>query len=81
MKVAILISGYLRTFKDNINNIKEKIINNFDNIDIYIHITKNEDKNDKYLNFNKELDESIIKDLNPISVIYEEKAKLSSNSK
>jgi len=81
MKVAILISGYLRTFKDNINNIKEKIINNFDNVDIYIHITKNEDKNDKYLNFNKELDESIIKDLNPISVIYEENVKLSSNSK
>jgi uridine kinase len=49
MSTALLISGYLRTFKYNIPNIK-KLTELFDNIDIYIHITKDENKEDKYLN-------------------------------
>ena len=42
MKVALLISGYLRNYQENINFIKEEIINNFVNVDVYLHITNNE---------------------------------------
>lgn len=48
MRVALLISGYLRSFKINIPNIKTKILDKFDKVDIYIHITKNESTEDKY---------------------------------
>jgi hypothetical protein len=40
MKIALLISGYLRGFKENINSIKNNIIQDHD-CDIYIHITEN----------------------------------------
>lgn len=50
MKAALLISGYLRTIKLNLSNIKKQIINNFENVDIYIHVTKNENIDDKYFN-------------------------------
>ncbi len=49
-QIAILISGYLRTFENNINNFKNNVLQNY-NVDIYIHKTKNE-KNDKYNNTN-----------------------------
>ena len=48
MKIAILISGYLRSFKVNIPLIKSKILDKFKNVDIYIHITKNEENRTKY---------------------------------
>ena len=48
MKIALLISGYLRTIKYNIQNIKQNIIQNHD-CDIYIHITVDSEK-DKYYN-------------------------------
>ena len=50
MRVALLISGYLRSFKVNVPNIKKNIINKFNDVDIYIHLTKNEKTEDKYLN-------------------------------
>ena len=50
MKIAILISGYLRTFENNINHFKNNVLQNYD-VDIYFHKTKNE-KNDKYNNTN-----------------------------
>lgn len=73
MKVALLISGYLRSFKNNIPNIKEKIIDKFDRVDVYMHITKNESEEDKYLNNINESQEIgyISKMLNPIALIYE----------
>lgn len=48
MKIALFISGYLRGIHENIENIKNNIIQNND-CDIYFHITNNENT-DKYLN-------------------------------
>jgi len=73
MRVALLISGYLRTFKDNISNIENNIINKFKSVDVYIHITKDEDKYDKYLN-NFDLYEDIEyiqKKINPLCLLVE----------
>ena len=50
MKVALLIGGYTRTFELNIESLKEKILSKFDNVDIYLHLTKDEINEDKYLN-------------------------------
>ena len=48
MKIALFISGYLRGIHENIENIKNNIIQNND-CDVYFHITNNENT-DKYLN-------------------------------
>jgi uridine kinase len=50
MKVALIIAGYLRSFKDNLPLLKSQIISEFNDIDIYIHITLNEESEDKYFN-------------------------------
>lgn len=73
MRVALLISGYLRSFKVNIPLIKEKIINKFDNVDVYLHITKNENIEDKYLNTYDEYKnlDYLDKLLNPICILQE----------
>jgi uridine kinase len=70
MKVAILMSGYLRTIKTNLPNFKEKILNKFDNVDVYVHITKNEENEDRYLNEYSDID-FIQKEIKPISIIHE----------
>jgi len=54
MKVALLIAGYLRNYDTNISFIKNKILQQFGNIDVYIHITKHEKEQDKYFNTNDE---------------------------
>lgn len=71
MRVALLISGYLRSFKENLPLIKKNILEKFDCVDTYIHVTKNE-HDDKYLNIinKKEVDE-IMELLNPICIIQE----------
>lgn len=74
MKVALIISGYLRSFNLNIQNIREKILSRFDHVDIYFHITKDEAHNDRYLNFNKEID-TVLHELNPI-LLYESNYEL-----
>lgn len=83
MKVALLISGYLRSFKVNVPLIKEKIINKFDNIDVYVHITKNEENEDKYLNKTDEYEsfEFLNKSFDPLCVIHEPNIKFSKNKK
>jgi uridine kinase len=48
MKIALFISGYLRGIHENIENIKNNIIQNND-CDVYFHITNNENT-DKYMN-------------------------------
>jgi uridine kinase len=53
-KIALLISGYLRSFKYNIESLKENLLNIYD-IDIYIHITNCNET--KYLNKNISIDE------------------------
>ena len=54
MKHALLISGYLRTFKENIHNLRKHVLN-INDIDIYIHVTKSKDS--KYNNHDISLDE------------------------
>jgi len=54
MKSALLISGYLRCFKENVDNIKKYIIDE-NNVDIYIHLTM--DKEKKYINKEIKIDE------------------------
>ena len=61
MKIALLIAGYLRSFENNIENIKKYIIEH-NEVDIFIHITKN--KETKYLNHDIDLN-NIINLLNP----------------
>jgi len=78
MKVALLISGYLRTFKTNISNIEQSIIEKFDDVDTYIHITKHENEDDKYLNPSNIYDDiKFINDrINPISLLVEDNVEL-----
>lgn len=83
MKAALLISGYLRTIKLNLSNIKKQIINNFENVDIYIHITKNENIDDKY--FNPSNSNDVIKliefELSPKVMLIESNVHFSDNQK
>ena len=83
MRTAILISGYLRTFKTNLPKIKENIIDKLKDVDVYIHLTKNENKEDFYLNSsNLEEDINYInKEINPLSLICEENYDFSDNKK
>lgn len=74
MRVALIISGYLRTFKLNYPNLKEKILDQFENVDIYLHITENEEKDDRYLNQIEDIS-NIKKELNPICIIVEPNIK------
>ena len=72
MRIALLIAGYLRSYKTNIDFIKEEIINKYDNVDVYLHITKDEKLEDRYFNQIEERDiKAIINDLKPISTIIE----------
>lgn len=71
MKIAIIISGYLRSFEHNIETLKENLLNIYD-VDIYIHITNNNEK--KYVNYTKTIDE-INKNLNPKVMIVTENIK------
>lgn len=82
MRMALLISGYLRTFKLNIPNIKEQILSKCNNVDIYIHITKNND-DDSYLNSGNDYEDmKIINDtLNPLCILYESNINVSNDKK
>jgi len=72
MKVALLISGYLRNYEENIDFIKNEIINKYINVDVYLHITKDERSEDRYLNQIEDSDiERITSVLNPFSTIIE----------
>jgi|694.fasta_scaffold137972_2 uridine kinase len=70
MRVALLISGYLRSFKSNFPNLKEKILDKFENLDVYIHITENEKSDDKYFNHIEDIS-TIKQKLNPICLLVE----------
>lgn len=73
MKVALLIAGYLRTYNENVDRLMNEIKSKFGKVDVYLHITKNEKNEDRYLNNIEEKDvESIIKKLQPITTIIEE---------
>jgi uridine kinase len=72
MRVALLIAGYLRSYDKNIKYIQDEIINKFNDVDVYLHITKDENTEDKYLNQIQDSDIKNINDaLNPILTIIE----------
>ena len=54
MKVALLISGYLRSYDINLKFIEDEILNKFEHVDVYLHVTKNESEEDKYQNATNE---------------------------
>jgi len=81
MRIALLISGYLRTFEENIKSIKEKIISHHDEVDIYLHITKNEEIVDKYYNPDIQNFYHIIEKLDPKFVIFEENVEYTKDKK
>lgn len=82
MKVALIISGYLRSFEINLDNIKKNIIDKFESTDVYIHITENEKNDDKYLNKNSNnLNDEIKNKLNPKCLIVEPNFLFSKNIK
>ena len=47
MKVALLMSGYLRSYDINLKFIEDEIINKFEQVDVYLHVTKNESKEER----------------------------------
>ena len=73
MKVALLISGYLRSYDINLKFIENEILNKFETVDVYLHITNNESEEDKYVNSKD--DEKAIKvftnALKPLTTIIE----------
>jgi uridine kinase len=73
MKVALLISGYLRSYENSLSYIKNEITNISNDVDVYLHITKNEKEEDRYLNLIDEDSDikKIISELNPKSVLIE----------
>ena len=77
MRIAILISGFLRTLEYNFINNK-KYFKDYD-VDYYLHISNDENK-DKY--FNKKIDlEKIIKIIKPIKYIVEDEINFEINFK
>jgi uridine kinase len=81
MTAAILISGYLRSYDNIINFIKNEINSYFTQCDTFIHITKNESKEDKYFNLIDEENDvkKIITLLNPKSILIEPNENYSDN--
>jgi uridine kinase len=80
MKVCLLISGYFRNFETTFESLNKLILNKFDKVDIYLHITENENSEDKYLNnITKEEVNNIKKKLNPLYLIEEKNILFSEN--
>jgi len=71
MKVCILFSGYLRTFHINYPKIKSVIIDQFETVDIYFHITSDENETDQYLNNITKNFEFIHTTIKPHVILYE----------
>ncbi len=82
MNVACLISGYLRTFKDNVSNVKKFLINPFDNVDIYVHITRNEE-DDRYLNpqILKDAIDFVETEISPVCMLIEDNTQYSNDKR
>jgi uridine kinase len=83
MRTALIISGYLRTLKLNIPNIQAKVLDTLKTVDVYIHVTKNEDKEDRYLNLsivNEDIAYINCK-LKPVCMLCENNEQISNNRK
>lgn len=82
MRVALLLSGYLRSYELNLKFIKEEIINSYEYVDTYLHITKDEKHEDRYLNLIEDFDiKKIINEICPHTVIYENSVVYSDNNR
>jgi uridine kinase len=82
MKIAVLIAGYFRNYNNCINYVYDEIVKKYDTVDIYLHITNSENKEDKYFNQIKESDIKLIVDkLKPISVVIEDNQTFSNDIK
>jgi len=80
MKVALLISGFLRSYDLNLKFIKEEIINSYEHVDTYLHITKDEKHEDRYFNLIEDVDiKKIIDELCPRTVVFENSSIYSTN--
>lgn len=74
MRIALLLFGFLRSYKHNYQSLKENILDKY-NPDIFIHISEDEKRDDRYINDNSNLLEQIktvMKLYNPISFICEQ---------
>ena len=78
MNIAVIFSGYLRCFSDTINSLKQNVIYD-DNIDIFLHYSKNSLEN-KYYNEDISI-EDIKKQLSIKSIIYSDDLILSDDTK
>ena len=63
IKIAVLCSGHLRSFKTTIAQLKECILNQFD-CDLYLYAVSNEYESDRYINQRTEYND-LIAQLNP----------------
>ena len=63
IKIAVLCSGHLRSFKTTIAQLKECILNQFD-CDLYLYAVSNEYESDRYINQRTQHDD-LIAQLNP----------------
>jgi uridine kinase len=82
MKVALLLSGYLRGYKEIISFIDKEILQKFSDTDIYLHITNDENGVDKYFNQIRESDiKAVISALNPICTIIEDNCHFSDDKR
>jgi uridine kinase len=82
MRAALLVSGYLRNYEHSIKFIKNQLLEQFEQVDVYLHVTRNENKEDKYYNLiNENVDfKKIVTILNPVSVLLEVNRHYNDNS-
>jgi hypothetical protein len=73
VRIAILLSGYLRVYENILKFINTQIKPNFIECDVFLHITKNENEEDKYFNLiDEDLDiKKLVSEINPKSIIIE----------
>ncbi len=71
MRAALILSGYSRGFELNIEYFERSIIKSFDHLDCYIHLSRDEIRDDKYMNSNDftGIIEKNISSFNPKSLI------------
>lgn len=77
MKIALFICGYIRTFKNNIDNMKKNIIQDHE-VDIFINISINQE-DDKYFNNDNDIN-NIYTELNPKLLVISNNVNYSNNN-
>jgi uridine kinase len=76
-RAAVLISGYLRAVKNNLESLRNQVIGKFEKCDVYLHITSNESSEDRYFNpISRDDIESIKSFLSPRVVVEGQNLKI-----